>query len=236
VFSYFAVWVFYWHRHRIIRRGHNIRLLSNIGFICMTFCFIGGSAMYIIFWNEKIGDKGLCVADHQFARGFSDNDSVLCLEVTIFMDVICTVYLCCIFLIPLCRRLKSLEQSTVLQMNGVDPRRISSEVRYRALAATEAKASVDMSVALLLSTQRMKAALQRTAWAAAVAALSTSLSLILFLWAGTRNWNLDSRMFFVYLDGILTVFSVHISLSPKARWFWSWFVSRMRINRRLATT
>jgi len=228
VVSYFAVWLFYWHRHRIIRRGFNIQLLSNIGVFLMTLGLLGGSATFIIFWSEKLGDDGLCfVVDSHSLIGLSDHDALICIQVTIYLDIICTAYLSGIFIVPLCRRIKSLESS--LSLRGVDPRSISN---YRQLSAVELKSSAETSIDLQLSTQRMKRALQRTAVAAAIATISTSFCLILFLWARTQNWNLGEKMFLVYVDGIISVYSVHLSLSPKARWFWSWFVSNKKINRK----
>jgi len=187
--SYFSVWFFYWHRHRVLRRKHNIQLLSNIGIALITFCFIALCTIYLVFWGGKLDKNGSCVMTKQFSIGSWTYNSDFVLWVTIWMDIICTGYLCCVFLVPLFKLLNSLDEP-------------------------------------LIETQTMKRALQRTAWAAVIASVSTATSLMLVLGARTWNSTFDEEMCFVNIDELFTTFSIHISLAPRNRWFWSWFRSR----------
>jgi len=187
--SYFSVWIFYWQRHRVLRRKHNIRLLSNVGLALITFCFIALCTIYLVFFGGKLGKDGSCVITKQFSIGSWTYNTAFLFWVTIWMDIICTGYLCCVFLVPLFKLLDSLGEA-------------------------------------LIETQTMKSALQRTAWAAVLASLSTTTTIILVRGASIWNSTFDEEMCFVNIDQLLTTFSIHISLAPRNRWFWSWFKSR----------
>jgi len=190
--SYFSVWVFYWHRHRVLRRKHNIRLLSNIGLALITFCFIALCTIYLVFFGGELDKNGSCVITDHFSIGSWTYNTAFIFWVTILTDIICTGYLCCVFIVPLFKWLDSLGE------------------------VGEA----------LIETQTMKSALQRTAWAAVLASVSTATSLILVRGASIWNSTFDEVMCFVNIDQLLTTFSIHISLAPRNRWFWSWFKSR----------
>jgi len=198
--SYFAVWLFYWHRHRQIYRVYKIRLLSNIGLAGLIFCFIILSVGYLLFCGGRL-ENGTCFLNKQFWIGSSKWNSGIVVWVTIGMDIICSGYLCLVFLVPLLRSLTTMEQRN-------EDQRVRSST---------------------ISTQNMKKSLQRAGLAAVLSLLSTSLSLILLRAGSTWNWTLNEEVFFVNVDGLLTTYSIHISFAKENRWFWSWFKSR-KIN------
>jgi len=223
VFSYFAVWLFYWHRHRVISRGHTARRLSIVGLILVTFSFIVLSLLFLLFWGGELGPEGLCVIDTEFAIGTSKYSSGYIIWTTIFLDIFCSAFLCCVFFVPLCGMLRSLDLGDNDQSDGVGSVRLSSDHKQRPFEIEDRGLSSEIH-----STRRMKLALQRTACAAVLSAISTTVCLILLREASRWHYTLDEEMSLVNLDGLLTAYSIHISLDPKLRWFWSWFKTRER--------
>jgi len=215
--SYYAVWLFYWYRHRVIRQMHNIRLLSNVGLALLNFCFIFMTVSYLLFWGGKL-KNGSCNLNKHFVIVSTKYNSGIVLWVTIVMDIVCSGFLCCVFLIPLFRSINRLEENTELCCI-VESR--TNDEKCNNLEGDEVRLS---SVAV--SAQEMKKPLRRAAWAAVLSALSTSLTLILLRAGSTWHSTLDELMCFVNIDGLLTAYSIHISFPPTSRWFWSWFKSR----------
>jgi len=236
VLSYFAIWIFYWQRHRALRRGHSIRMLSNIGIWLMAFCFLAGCAFYLLFWDEKVGDGGKCVIAPHYFFGSSVPDSIICLELTVFFDMVCSIYLCATFFAPICSDLKILERSVLGDLT-LRAQASNEEQRYRCLTEGGVRKAGDNAIEINESVRRMRRVLTRTAWAAALATLSTVITLSVFVWAKSIHWILNEKLFLIFLDGILNVYSVHMTFEWKMRWFWYWFQRRkLEKQKRLQTS